>query len=188
MHRLLFVAAAAAPLIAAGCSPSFKDKRTPSGEFCSDMVVYPAGHEVEREYHRLQPITSDPKARTEAERLESLRKAACLVGGDAVIEAVNEEARGENAAYITVSSGTAVIWLRPNGEVKPLSIGAKKPASSAEPEAPPPPEVPSAEPSATPSSTPATSKSGKPNVPPAKSAQPAVKPASSVNTPKKPLK
>ena len=91
------------------------------------MVVIPAGQEPDREYHRLQPIKSDIAAKTEAERLESLRKAACLVGADSVIEAVNEEVRAESAQYTTVSSGTAVIWLRPhNGEVKPLTILTKK--------------------------------------------------------------
>ncbi len=111
MDRALF---AAALVIAGslGCSPAFKDKRTPSGDFCSDMPIVPAGQEPEREYHRLQPIQSDPKAHTEAERLESLRKAACKIDADAVIEAVNEEVRGENAQYATVSGGTAVIWLR----------------------------------------------------------------------------
>src|SRR5262249_43425345 len=126
MHRVLLVLAASAPLIAAGCATSFKDRRTPSGDFCSDMAVFPAGQEPDREYHRLQPITSDQKARTEAERLEALRRAACIVGGDAVIEAVNEEIRGENASYVTVSSGTAIIWLRPNGPVSPFSGGTKK--------------------------------------------------------------
>ncbi|MFS8068375.1 MAG: hypothetical protein ACMG6S_18615, partial [Byssovorax sp.] len=111
MRRLLLVALVAPLVVGAACA-SFKDKRTPSGEFCSDMLVIPAGQDADSEYHRLQPISSDPKARTEAERLESLRKAACSVGGDAVIEAVNEEVRAENATYATVSSGTAIIWLR----------------------------------------------------------------------------
>ena len=110
MKRAL-LAVVVAMLPAAACGPSFKDRRTPSGDFCSDMAVVPAGQEPDREYHRLQPIQSDPKAKTEAERLESLRKAACNVGADAVIEAVNEEVRGDNAQYGMVSSGTAVLWL-----------------------------------------------------------------------------
>lgn len=112
MKRALLAVVVAAMLPAAACV-SFKDKHTPSGDFCSDMAVVPAGQEPDREYHRLQPIQSDPKARTEAERLESLRKAACNVGADAVIEAVNEEVRGDNASYGMVSSGTAVILAPP---------------------------------------------------------------------------
>jgi hypothetical protein len=126
--------------------------------------VIPAGQDADSEYHRLQPISSDPKARTEAERLESLRKAACSVGGDAVIEAVNEEVRAENATYATVSSGTAIIWLRrPAGSgSKPLSLPNKRPAASAEPEAPPPAPEPTAEPTAVPSAAPtASAKAGK---------------------------
>jgi hypothetical protein len=152
MDRLLLAAAILAVLSPAGslagCGPSFKEKRTPSGDFCSDMPIIPAGQEADREYHRLQPIQSDTKARTEAERLESLRKAACNVGADAVIEAVNEEVRGDNAQYGTVSSGTAVIWIRRGtGEVKPLTIGVKKPPP---PEPPPPSDAaPNPEPTAT---------------------------------------
>ena len=142
MDRLLLAAAVLAALSPAGCGPSFKEKRTPSGDFCSDMPIIPAGQEPDREFHRLQPIQSETKARTEAERLESLRKAACNVGADAVIEAVNEEVRGDNAQYGTVSSGTAVIWIRRGtGEVKPLGINVKKAAlPAAEPAAGPPPE------------------------------------------------
>ena len=125
---------AAAILLATSCAPAFRDRRTPSGEFCTDMAVIPAGDEPDLEYHRLQPVQSDIKARTEAERLESLRKAACLVGGDAVIEAVNEEVRNEQAQFVTVSSGTAVIWVRPKtGEAKPLTTHKKKKEEAAAP-------------------------------------------------------
>jgi hypothetical protein len=116
------------------------------------MPVFPAGTEPDREYHRLQPITSDPESRTEAERLESLRKAACNVGGDAVIEAVNEEVRTEDARYSLVSSGTAVVWTRTGGEVKPLTTVKKKEA--------PAPEQPSAEPE-----TPASEATAEPEAP-----------------------
>lgn len=176
MQRLLLAAALGAALIA-GCSTAFRDKRTPSGEFCSDMHVVPAGQLPDREYHRLQPIASDPEARTEAERLESLRKAACAVGGDAVIEAVNEEIRTEDGRYASVASGTAVIWVRrTDGEAKPLTLHpANKPAESA---APPEPEAPPADP-AEPASdepyedTPAPAASA----PPAKPGKPGSKPS-----------
>lgn len=142
MQRFLLAAALGAALTSA-CSTPFRDRRTPSGEFCSDMQVVPAGQMPDREFHRLQPIASDPEARTEAERLESLRKAACAVGGDAVIEAVNEEIRTEDGRYATVASGTAVMWVRrTDGEAKPLTIYSTtakpaEPAPTAQPEAPP---------------------------------------------------
>ena len=163
MDRFLVPVVVLAVATSAGCGPSFKDRRTPSGDFCSDMLVIAAGQTPDREHHRLQPIRSDLTAKTEAERLESLRKAACLLGGDAVIEAVNEEVRGDNAQYITVSSGTAVIWIRhPNGEAKPISILTvnKTPATDATPEP-----------------TPTADASAEPVAPPAKSAKPgSVKP------------
>jgi hypothetical protein len=175
MRRLL-LAALVAPILAGAACASFKDKRTPSGEFCSDMQVVPAGVDPDSEYHRLQPISSDPKARTEAERLESLRKAACAVGGDAVIEAVNEEVRAENATYATVSSGTAIIWLRrpASSGTTPLKLPNKKPAASAsgEPAADAPAPEPTAEPTAAPVATAApaapsgSAKAGKPPVKP----------------------
>ncbi|KYF49506.1 hypothetical protein BE08_28845 [Sorangium cellulosum] len=113
------------------------------------MHVVPAGQLPDREYHRLQPIASNPEARTEAERLESLRKAACAVGGDAVIEAVNEEIRTEDGRYASVASGTAVIWVRrTEGGARPLTVHpATNPAESAPPAEPeaPPEEQPAAE-------------------------------------------
>ncbi|MDC0681636.1 hypothetical protein [Sorangium atrum] len=193
MQRLLLSAALGAALIA-GCSTAFRDKRTPSGEFCSDMHVVPAGQLPDREYHRLQPIASDPTARTEAERLESLRKAACGVGGDAVIEAVNEEIRTEDGRYASVASGTAVIWVRrTEGEAKPLTLHPATPpadsAAPAEPEAPPA-EQPAAPPAASDepyddAPAPATSaKPGKPGAKPLSSTPPSsAKPASSAALP-----
>jgi hypothetical protein len=152
MKRAILAVVVAALLPAAACV-SFKDKHTPSGDFCSDMAVVPAGQEPDREYHRLQPIQSDPKARTEAERLESLRKAACNVGADAVIEAVNEEVRGDNASYGMVSSGTAVIWLhhaetpgRPGGPTPVGALPVKGAAAAATAAAAPPPPPPPAPP------------------------------------------
>lgn len=176
MQRLLLSAALGAALIA-GCSTPFRDKRTPSGEFCSDMHVVPAGQLPDREYHRLQPIASDPEARTEAERLESLRKAACAVGGDAVIEAVNEEIRTEDGRYASVASGTAVIWVRrTEGGARPLTLHpATKPAESAPPAEPeaPPAEEPAPESEEPYEDAPAPAASA----PPAKPGKPGSKPA-----------
>jgi hypothetical protein len=170
MDRFLITVALAA-LISAGCGPAFKDRRTPSGDFCSDMPIIPAGQDVDREYHRLQPIQSDPKAHTEAERLESLRKVACSVSADAVIEAVNEEVRGDNAQYGMVSSGTAVIWLRRGSDLKPLPMAgstggaAKKPAAG-------PDTTTAAAPDAAPSAAPTASASANASSAPAKTAKP----------------
>lgn len=168
-------------LLVTSCA-AFKDMRTPSGEFCSDMPVIPAGEEPDLEFHRLQPIQSDIRARTEAERLESLRKAACAVGGDAVIEAVNEEVRNDQAQYVLVSSGTAVLWVRPKGsEVKPLTTHRKKKAeaaTTAEPTADPAPAPPAA--TADPTAAPVASAA--PTATPAASAAPTATPATSSTT------
>ena len=177
MSRSVVLCSSLALLFATSCA-AFKDKRTPSGDFCSDMAVIPAGEEPDLEYHRLQPIQSDIKARTEAERLESLRKAACTVGGDAVIEAVNEEVRNEQAQYVLVSSGTAVIWVRPKtgGDVKPLTTHRKKKSASTEPA----PEA-TADPAATaaPIATAAPTAAPVASVAPAATAAPTAAPAAS---------
>jgi hypothetical protein len=179
MHRRLLLPLILTMPLLTDCG-SFQDKRTPSGEFCSDMSVLPAGQVPDREYHRLQPVQSDPDCRTEAERLESLRKAACKAGADAVIEAANEEVRQSNAGYALISSGTAVTWVRrTSGETKPITAYPTHAGPSAsgtpsdEPDEPALPDEPTPAPSATPA------KSGQPSVgpAPAKSGQPAVGPA-----------
>jgi hypothetical protein len=157
-HQIAIVVSAT---LIASCSTSFRERRTPSGEFCSDMAVIPAGQVPDREYHRLQPITSNPEARTEAQRLESLRMAACEAGGDGVIEAVNEEIRQENGNYATVASGTAVTWVLRAEGAKPLShLPTHMPRTTPQPvapqpePAPPPPAVMEAPPAATPAPQP----------------------------------
>lgn len=168
-------------LLATSCA-AFKDKRTPSGEFCSDMPVIPAGDEPDLEFHRLQPIQSDIRARTEAERLESLRKAACAVGGDAVIEAVNEEVRNDQAQYVLVSSGTAVLWVRPKGsEVKPLTTHRKKKEAAAAPDATTDPGAGSA--SAAPTATPSAAPTAAPVASAAPTAAPSAAPTAAPTAP-----
>jgi hypothetical protein len=159
MLRQQIVIVVSATLIAS-CSVSFRERRTPSGEFCSDMAVIPAGQVPDREYHRLQPITSNPEARTEAQRLESLRMAACEAGGDGVIEAVNEEIRQENGNYATVASGTAVTWVLRGEGARPISHlpthtpGATPHPANPQPEpAPPPPAAAETAPPAAPQPT-----------------------------------
>jgi hypothetical protein len=95
---------------------NIRDVKTPSGDFCADMAIFPAGQLTDREFRRLQPVESDLAARTEAERLASLRKAACAAGADAVMEAVNEERRNGTL----FASGTAVRWVGPKGRPGPL--------------------------------------------------------------------
>lgn len=162
-------------VIGACAAPRFQDMRSPSGDFCSDMPIFPAGKIPEREYHRLGPIQSAPDVRTEAERMESLRKAACAAGGDAIIEAVNEEQKQPNATYATISSGTAVTWTRRTGgeTAKPIPILEMNTTATVGNEhgmtSPPPPEsatpASSAAPaaSATPTAAPTASSSAKPN-------------------------
>jgi hypothetical protein len=177
MFRSL-VLCSVALLFATSCTADFRNRRTPSGEFCSDMFVIPAGDEPNLEYHRLQPVQSDIKAHTEAERLESLRKAACTVGGDAVIEAVNEEIRNEVGQYVLVSSGTAVVWVRPKGsEAVPLTTHKKpKAAETAQPGASAPPAAtPTAAP--TPVAAPPAAPTAAPTAAPVASAAPTAAPS-----------
>lgn len=128
---------------AGGCGGKFYKTTTPSGVPCSDMPVYPAGQALEQEYHRLRPIASAPKAVTEAERLESLRRKACKLRADAVIEAANEETRTKDGAgYQTRASGTAVVWVKERAPLAPIQSvpsqaapapGASSPASQTSP-------------------------------------------------------
>lgn len=149
------------------------------------MAVIPAGHVPDREYHRLQPITSNPEARTEAQRLESLRMAACEAGGDGVIEAVNEEIRQENGNYATVASGTAVTWVLRAEGAKPIStlpthsrVPAQPvnpepapdahppaPTETAAPAAPQPTAAPKAGPTSTSKAVPVTGSTARPPTP-----------------------
>jgi hypothetical protein len=192
MKRVLLTAATGAVFFAACASqPKFQDMRTPSGGFCSDMDVFPAGTAPEVEYHRLEPIHSEYTARTEAERLESLRKAACKVGADAVIEAANEEVRPKDATtFVTVASGTAITWIRHTETTakplelrdgRPLSPKKPEPEPTAEPvqEEPPPAPTPTAKTAPPPPVASATAKAPEPP-PPAASATPP--PASTTTT------
>ena len=98
-------------LLVAACQTfDFAKAVTHSGVPCADMPILPAGTAVDKPPHRLRPVRSADACRTEAERLESLRREACRAGGDAVIEAANEEIRDRKGILITVASGTAVVW------------------------------------------------------------------------------
>ena len=84
--------------------------RTPSGTLCADLPVVPANTPVDRPYHRVGPIATPLHEMTEAERLDWLRREACRLGGDAIIEAVNEDGKGSGSAWVLRSSGTVVVW------------------------------------------------------------------------------
>lgn len=125
----------ALPLLG-GCKTviPFEKAVTPSGEPCSDMPVIPAGQTVDRPYHRLRPVASALTATTEAERLESLRRAACGIQADGVIEAANEEARlPDNTGYVTRASGTAIVWRRGPSKATPLQSTIPSPGSPSVP-------------------------------------------------------
>src|SRR5512139_2387960 len=143
MQRVVLLSAATAALfIACAAPPRFQDMRTPSGEFCTDMPIFAGKTQPDREFHRLEPVQSEPGARTEAERLRSLRKASCLAGGDAVIEAIEEEIRLPDASYGKVAAGTAIVWIRREGAAaRPLDLGAKTDEDKAAGEPTPPPEA-----------------------------------------------
>lgn len=181
MRRFIlpFSAAALVAVYAACAQPTpFHQLRTPSGDFCSDMPIYAGKDQPEREFHRIGPVKSAAKLNSPAERLESLRKAACAAGADAIVEAAEAEETQLDATHSLVASGTGVIWTRrPDTEARPLGLGSvsgKKPegefkepapeASAKDPaplntgvevKSPPPPPTPSAtaEPAPTASST-----------------------------------
>src|SRR5579871_5567877 len=93
----------------AGCGPAFEKALTPSGGPCSDMPILPAGQSPDRPYHRIGTVKSRFDCTTDPERLESLRRAACKIGADAVIEASNAEVRQPNNDYVTQASGYAIV-------------------------------------------------------------------------------
>lgn len=131
---IAFICVAALASIYAACGPKvipFHQMRTPSGDFCSDMPIYAGRDQPDKEFHRLGPVKSGASFKTVAERLESLRKAACDAEADAVIEASEDEVRQADGTYGKVASGTAVIWTRRTDEEgRPLGLGSvdgKKP-------------------------------------------------------------
>lgn len=129
-----FFCTAALAAIYAACAKQpipFHQMRTPSGDFCSDMPIFAGRDQPDKEFHRLGPVKSGATFKTVAERLESLRKAACDAEADGVIEASEDEVRQPDGTYGKVASGTAVIWTRrADDEGRPLGLGSvtgKKP-------------------------------------------------------------
>lgn len=115
---LVHTLAASAGLLATGalgaCAPSFENARTPSGQYCTDMPIYLNNQpEPDRPFHRLKPIATPMAQLTAPERLEALRRATCDLGGDAVINAGDEEAQTTDHIVIVRASGYAVRWTGP---------------------------------------------------------------------------
>jgi hypothetical protein len=109
---------ALAALMLTGCAglfaDHFYDAVTPSGVHCSDMPVVPSGSAVDREFHRLKPVKSGWDAVTETERIESIRRKACAVGADGVIETVADEHRDpKTGMFVTLIDGVSFRFLRP---------------------------------------------------------------------------
>lgn len=91
---------------ALGCAP-FYQARAPAGGMCSDMPVLEERDPASEKYHRIGPISSDPLATTLPVREESLRRAACAKGADAVIDVTRHDVPG---GYIL--NGTAATVQR----------------------------------------------------------------------------
>jgi hypothetical protein len=140
-------------LLLGGCGPAFHKALTPSGEPCADMPVMVPGDTVDKPYHRIGPVKSAMECTTEAERLESLRRVACKEGADAIIEARNEESRLPDNRFVTLASGTAIVFTRARTAAPPLN-------SSHAPVAKPTP-APALAPSPAPAPAPAPSPAAK---------------------------
>lgn len=174
-RSIAFLSTAALVAVYAACSKPpipFHQMQTPSGGFCSDMPIFAGRDQPEHEFHRLGPVKSGATFKTVAERLESLRKAACDAEADAVIEASEDEVRQPDGTYGKVASGTAVIWTRrPDEEGRPLGLGSvtgKKPEGNFKEEAAPEPTAKDP----TPINTGVEVKSPPPPPPPSATAEP----------------
>lgn len=147
---LLFLPTVGAATLGLGaCAPSFENARTPSGQYCSDMPIYLNNQpDPDKPFHRIKPIATPLIQLTAPERLEALRKEACKLGGDAVINAGDEDAQTTDHIVIVRASGYAVRWTGPiirsissHGSSGSNSIGASSGIGSSTP-APPPPAAP----------------------------------------------
>ena len=100
-----------------GCAlfePNFYKARSPAGVFCSDMAVIPNAQRLDRPFHRLAAVASAPTAQGELERLESIRRAACRVKADAIVEVtVSDDAKTSDGRYYTRIQGFSAVWLAP---------------------------------------------------------------------------
>jgi hypothetical protein len=97
----------------AGCAANFQEARTPSGDFCAEMPILVAGQDPGRPYQRVGLVTSGEGIPDDAHRLEALRRAACKLGADAVIEAASQQRGvGPDGKARLVSEGFAVVWAK----------------------------------------------------------------------------
>ncbi|HLK13231.1 MAG TPA: hypothetical protein VKT78_00365 [Fimbriimonadaceae bacterium] len=104
-------ATALVAVLSAGCGASFYKAVTPSGGLCADMPVIVWGKEIPPSVHRLGAVASDLKCETNTERFESLRRKACDLGADAVIEVTADEVHTPTRNIIRID-GMAVRYDR----------------------------------------------------------------------------
>ncbi len=174
-RSLAFTAIVASVALYTACAAKpipFHQMQTPSGDFCSDMPIFSGMTQPDREFHRIGPVKSKPNLKSPAERLESLRKAACEAGADAIVEAAEAEETQIDATHSLVASGTGVIWTRrPDTEARPLGMGAVTEVKPDSAPKMPPPETTAKD--VTPLNTTGEVKSPPPTPTPAVTAEPA---------------
>ena len=141
-YAISLLSTSAVPLLAAGCAQNFAEAKTPSGTYCTDMLLFLNGQPgPDRPFHRIKPIATPMKPLTASERQEALRVEACKIGGDAVLNAGDEDAQAPDHTMLVRSSGYAIRWT--TNLNKGLSLHD---AASATPPATPSPEPEAAAP------------------------------------------
>lgn len=106
----------------------FEAKKTPSGEFCSDMkVIFNGEHEPDRPFHRLKTIRTSLIETTAPERLQLMREVACDAKGDAVIDAGDYEGVSQDGKRVKFLAGTVIQWTAPSPALEAPSGGGFKP-------------------------------------------------------------
>src|SRR5690242_861960 len=125
LPAVLSLACGAFASAGAGCAPAFHDAKTPSWQWCSDMPVVLNGQaDPERPFHRIKPISTPIKSLTAPERLEALRVEACKLGGDAVINAGDEETQTPDHTIVVRASGYAIRWTNIASKTSTFQQGA----------------------------------------------------------------
>lgn len=106
----------------------FEAKKTPSGEFCSDMkVIFNGEHEPDRAFHRLKTVRTQLIETTAPERLQLLREVACETKGDAVIDAGDYEGVAPDGKRVKFLAGTVIQWTKAPEPTIDTGAGGFKP-------------------------------------------------------------